>query len=66
SIWLTIEKSGTPVGYMTHKAWSYRLKSMIGFALVAVEAQPGDAVQVCQDGERINAQLTDLPFAVST
>ncbi|MEM9147404.1 MAG: glycine cleavage T C-terminal barrel domain-containing protein [Pseudomonadota bacterium] len=61
-IWLPIERQGTPIGHMTHKAWSYRLKRMIGYALVSSEAHPGDAVQVLDTDARIEAALTTLPF----
>lgn len=64
SIWLDIEKDGTVLGQMTHKAWSYRLNRMIGFALVSIEAKPGDAVEVRGDGKRIEGRLTELPFMV--
>ncbi|MEO0821307.1 MAG: glycine cleavage T C-terminal barrel domain-containing protein [Pseudomonadota bacterium] len=62
SLWLEIEKAGVAIGHMTHKAWSYRLKRMIGFALVSVEAGPGDSVAVLRDGRRIPGTLTPLPF----
>lgn len=62
SLWLTIEKDGAAIGQMTHKAWSYRLERMIGYALVSIEAQPGDAVRVMRNGEAIQAELTALPF----
>lgn len=43
SIWQNIEKDGKLVGHMTHKAWFYRLKQMIGYALVSDDAKAGDA-----------------------
>ena len=64
SIWLDIMKDGAVIGHMTHKAWSYRLNRMIGFALVAVEAQPGDAVQVLKDGASVAGQLAEVPFKI--
>ena len=64
SIWLDIFKNGSVIGKMTHKAWSYRLKRMIGYALVSVEAKPGDAVQVMKDNTFITGQLADLPFKI--
>lgn len=64
SIWLDIEKDGNLIGNMTHKAWSYRLKRMIGYALVSVEAGAGDIVQVMKDGGRVTGKLVNLPFAV--
>ncbi|MEM8820381.1 MAG: glycine cleavage T C-terminal barrel domain-containing protein [Pseudomonadota bacterium] len=62
SIWLDIEKDGTAVGKMTHKAWSYRLKRMIGYALVSVEVRPGDEVVVLRNGARVTGMLVELPF----
>jgi len=61
-IWLPLEHNGAMIGHMTHKAWSYRLKRMIGYALVTIEAQPGDNVQVLGDGTRFTGQLVSLPF----
>ncbi len=62
SLWLTIEKDGAPIGQMTHKAWSYRLERMIGYALVSIDAQPGDAVRVMREDAPIEAELVALPF----
>ncbi|MEO0368421.1 MAG: glycine cleavage T C-terminal barrel domain-containing protein [Pseudomonadota bacterium] len=62
SIRLEIVKQGETIGYMTHKAWSYRLKRMIGYALVNVSAQVGDAVQVRKTGKLVEAELTSIPF----
>ncbi|MEM7527456.1 MAG: glycine cleavage T C-terminal barrel domain-containing protein [Pseudomonadota bacterium] len=62
SIWLDIEKDGAAVGKMTHKAWSYRLKRMIGYALVSVEVRPGDEVVVLRNGARVTGMLVELPF----
>lgn len=64
SICLEIEKDGFVVGHMTHKAWSYRLHRMIGFALVSIQAQPGDQVQVIKESTRIDGTLTSLPFEI--
>ncbi|MEM9781430.1 MAG: glycine cleavage T C-terminal barrel domain-containing protein [Pseudomonadota bacterium] len=64
SIWLTILSAGKPIGHMTHKAWSYRLKRMIGYALVSVEAVPGDPVEVVTETGPIRAELVALPFKV--
>lgn len=62
SIWLPIEQDGRSVGHMTHKAWSYRLKRMIGYALVEVEVQPGAAVHVLDGANRREGVLCDIPF----
>ena len=64
SICLDIEKNGKTVGHMTHKAWSYRLKRMIGYALVSVEVQPGEAVEVIKDSGRDQGTLVPLPFSM--
>jgi len=62
SIRLDIEKNGRKVGHMTHKAWSYRLKRMIGYALISVEARIGDEVQVLKEGRYVDGELVSLPF----
>ncbi|MEL6267860.1 MAG: glycine cleavage T C-terminal barrel domain-containing protein, partial [Pseudomonadota bacterium] len=64
STWVAIQKDGTPVGHMTHKAWSYRLDRMIGYALVAVEARAGDTVRVMRKGGAVDAALVALPFRI--
>ena len=66
SIWLDILKDGAVIGHMTHKAWSYRLKRMIGYALVSVEAQPGDAVEVSTDRGSVTGYLAHVPFKISS
>jgi aminomethyltransferase len=64
SIWLDIEKDGRVIGHMTHKAWSYRMQRMIGYALVSVTARTGDTVQVMKDTGIARGQLTDVPFKI--
>ena len=64
SIWLDIVKDGAVIGHMTHKAWSYRIQRMIGYALVSVEAQTGDRVEVMKDAGPVTGQLSAIPFAV--
>lgn len=64
SIWLDIVKGGKVIGHMTHKAWSYRLKRMIGYALVSFEAKPGDAVEIMKGGKWVTGQLTEVPFKI--
>lgn len=64
SIWLDILKGGEVVGNMTHKAWSYRLRRMIGYALVSLDARAGDVVEVSRDGGRIEGTLVPLPFRI--
>ena len=60
--WFDINSRGTKIGDMTNIAWSYRLKKNIGFALVSVDAKPGDEVSVMKNGVEIAARLCDLPF----
>ncbi|MEM6577565.1 MAG: glycine cleavage T C-terminal barrel domain-containing protein, partial [Pseudomonadota bacterium] len=64
SIRLSVEKNGRPIGHMTHKAWSYRLKRMIGYALVSVEAVAGDTVEVVERTTRRSGKLVSLPFSL--
>ncbi|MEM7069886.1 MAG: glycine cleavage T C-terminal barrel domain-containing protein [Pseudomonadota bacterium] len=64
SIWLDIVKNGKVIGHMTHKAWSYRLRRMIGYALVDIDAQPDDTVQVINGKSVVAAQLSTVPFEV--
>ncbi|MEM7076226.1 MAG: glycine cleavage T C-terminal barrel domain-containing protein [Pseudomonadota bacterium] len=65
SIWLDIEKDGKVIGHMTHKAWSYRMKRMIGYALVSVEAQPGDDVKVMGGDTPVSGRLAEVPFRIA-
>jgi len=52
-----------PLGKVTATAWSPRLQKNIGLCLVDRSRQPGDrGVMVTAEGQRINAQLTSLPF----
>lgn len=60
--WLPIYKNGIEVGKMTHTAWSYRLKRLIGYALVSVDVQAAQSVQVLKDGALTTAELAELPF----
>ncbi|MEM6463301.1 MAG: glycine cleavage T C-terminal barrel domain-containing protein [Pseudomonadota bacterium] len=64
-IWLSIVKDGVQIGYLTHKAWSYRLKKMIGYALVTIDGQPGDFVQVIDQYDFASGELTTLPFHIA-
>lgn len=65
SICLDVERGGSKVGHMTHKAWSYRLKRMIGYALVSIDCSAGDAVHVVREDARLEATLVELPFEQS-
>ena len=64
STWPEIVKDGKVIGHMTNVAWSFRLKRRIGYALISVEAQPGDTVLITKDGARIIGQLTEMPFKI--
>jgi glycine cleavage system aminomethyltransferase T len=60
--WFDIMKGNDKVGDMTNIVWSWRLKQNIGFALVSVNAKPGDAVEVIRDGKPVQGELCELPF----
>lgn len=62
--WMPIEKNGQMVGHMTHQAWSYRLKRLIGYALVSVKVLPGEKVTVRKSGHSVAAELVGLPFKI--
>ncbi|MEO1721080.1 MAG: glycine cleavage T C-terminal barrel domain-containing protein [Pseudomonadota bacterium] len=64
SVWLPLERDGARVGHLTHKAWSYRLERMIGYALVSVAARPGDHVEVLREDGRLAGRLVELPFEI--
>ena len=61
-VWYDILADGHKVGDMTNGIWSRRLERNIGFALIAQEFSPGDAVQVVKESRHIPASLTELPF----
>ena len=62
-VWSEImDGNGRKIGDLTNRVWSRRLSKNIGFALVASDCSPGDAVFVMQDGKQVPAQLSDLPF----
>jgi glycine cleavage system aminomethyltransferase T len=60
--WFEIRKDGKKAGEMTNVIWSYRLKKNIGFALVSVDAKPGDTVAIQKEDLWIGGKLTELPF----
>jgi glycine cleavage system aminomethyltransferase T len=62
SIWYDIHLNGTKVGDMTNGVWSNRLKRNIGFALISSQINVGQNVEVCKDGQKIEASLCNLPF----
>ena len=62
SIWYDILLNGTKVGDMTNGVWSHRLKRNIGYALISSQINVGQNVEVCKDGQKIEASLCKLPF----
>ena len=60
--WFDITRDGRRVGDLTNIIWSYRLSANIGFALVGVDAVPGDQVEVTLAGGPTTGRLVDLPF----
>lgn len=60
--WYDITRNGKRIGDMTNGVWSRRLERNIGFALVSVEARPGEAVTVHRDGKEVAGELVELPF----
>jgi glycine cleavage system aminomethyltransferase T len=57
-----ITHQGRKVGMMTNCVWSPRMKSNIGYALIAAEVAAGETVQVQRDGGPVAARLVPLPF----
>ncbi len=53
---------GAKVGVMTNCVWSPRMKANIGYALISVEAQAGDAVGIRRSSGITAATLAELPF----
>ncbi len=62
SKWYDIEVDGKKIGDMTCGVLSYRMKTLIGFALVAASARPGDMVVVKKEGQAVGGRLVELPF----
>ena len=60
--WEALVKDGQKVGDMTNCTWSFRLKQNIGYALISVDLQPGDSVEVHRSGGIVMAELVELPF----
>ncbi len=53
---------GRKVGMMTNCVWSLRMKANIGYALIAVEHQVGDIVEIARPTGTSAARLVELPF----
>jgi aminomethyltransferase len=49
-------------GMMTNCVWSPRMKANIGYALIAVEHQPGETVTIARPSGKTAAKLVPLPF----
>lgn len=60
--WEPIRQNGNKLGEMTNCVWSPRMRANIGYALISVAAQPGDAVEVMRPGGPVKARLVELPF----
>ncbi|MEM7215271.1 MAG: glycine cleavage T C-terminal barrel domain-containing protein [Pseudomonadota bacterium] len=60
--WEEICHNGEKVGDMTNCIWSPRLKQNIGYALVSVDMQPGQTVEVKRGSGSVSAELCELPF----
>lgn len=57
-----IRLAGKPLGQMTNCVWSPRLLANIGYALISVEATPGQTVEIIRDSGPVSAKLVPLPF----
>lgn len=62
TMWYGIYKNGQKIGSMTNGTWSPRASTMIGFALVDIACQPGDAVEVIRGNYTDKGTLCELPF----
>lgn len=60
--WDAIEVDGEKVGDLTNCAWSYRMETNIGFALIRSDMQPGQEVIVQRADGAITGKLCELPF----
>jgi len=62
AIWYQLLNGSQIVGSMTCGAWSPRVGSMIGFALINCEYAAGDSIDVKRGAYTESATLCDLPF----
>jgi aminomethyltransferase len=60
--WEEIHVNGNKVGHMTNCVWSPRMKTNIGFALISVNCEAGQEVEVVRDTGTVGAKLVELPF----
>jgi glycine cleavage system aminomethyltransferase T len=60
--WEEIVKDGRKVGDLTNCVWSYRMKANIGYALIGIDCQPGETVEIRRKGGSVTAKLVELPF----
>jgi len=60
--WEEIHMNGQKVGDMTNCIWSFRMKQNIGYALISVDAKPGDMVELKRGSGSVSAELCELPF----
>ena len=61
-VWNEVHKDGSKVGHMTNGVWSFRRRTMVGFALVSTDVHAGDRVEVLRNGKRDAGTIRDLPF----
>lgn len=57
-----IRLNGEIIGMMTNCVWSPRMMANIGYALVTVDANIGQTVEVMRDKGPVSAKLVALPF----
>ncbi|MEL6467508.1 MAG: glycine cleavage T C-terminal barrel domain-containing protein [Pseudomonadota bacterium] len=62
AIWYELLNGAQTVGSMTCGAWSPRVQSMIGFALISAEFSAKDTLEVRRGAYTESATLCDLPF----
>lgn len=60
--WEKIQFDNRIVGDMTSCVWSYRMKQNIGYALVSVNVNPGETVEILRSSGIVKAELVELPF----
>lgn len=53
---------GKDIGILTNCAWSFRMKSRIGYALISAEVPTGTIVEVTRSGRPVQGKLVELPF----
>ena len=64
AIWLPISITRAAIAHMAHQAWSYRLKRMIGCALVSTDYKSGQSFQVRKGEDLHERVLAELTFVM--